>query len=101
LRHLLTGGADTPEAVLPFIVELGSIILQQNLGETVDAAQRRPQIVRHGIGEGFQLAIGMLQLGRAVAQVVVQSLNGGFGFPDGRNIAQNRGEGHTAIDLDA
>src|SRR6202043_1279575 len=39
-----------------------SVILDERLTETVDRAQRRPQIVRDRIAEGFELSVLVFQL---------------------------------------
>ena len=62
LRHLLCRFADIGEILLAVVVELVAVILQQRQAEAVDAAQRRAQIVRHRIAEGFELLVLRFQL---------------------------------------
>ena len=56
--------ADIAEILLALIVELVAVVLQQYQAEAVDAAQRRPQIMRHRIAEGFQLLVLRLRAPR-------------------------------------
>ena len=46
--------------------QLGSIFVHQDSRKTVHMAERRPQIMRDGIGERFQVLIRCLQLRRAL-----------------------------------
>ena len=62
---------------LALLVELRGVLLQQDLAESVDRAQRRAQVVGHGIGERFQFAVGHFQfvraLGHATLEILVQA----------------------------
>ena len=51
--------------VAAVLVEPVAVILEEDPAEAVQAAQRRAQVVRDGIGEGFQLGHGGLQVGGA------------------------------------
>ena len=55
--HALRGVADAGEVVLAGLVEALAPVLAQRLSEAVDAAQRRAQVVRHGIAERLELAV--------------------------------------------
>ena len=63
LRHLLRRFPHIGQILLAVVVELVGIVLEQRQAEAVDAAQRRAQIVRHRIAEGFQLLVLGLELG--------------------------------------
>ena len=45
-------------------IQLGGVILLENLHEAGDRAQRRAQVVRHRIAERFELAVGGEQFRR-------------------------------------
>ena len=51
-------------------VQLVRIILQQDIREAVDCAQRRTKIVRHGIGKGLQFLVGSRQPPDGPLQIV-------------------------------
>ena len=55
-------GAYALEMLLAGFIQLLGIILEQRLAESIDAPQRRPQIVRNGVAEGFQLPVRRFQL---------------------------------------
>ena len=62
-------------------VQLVRIILQQDIREAIDRAQRRTKIVRHGIGKGLQFLIGsrqspdgLLQIARACRDQLLKAL---------------------------
>lgn len=63
--HALGGPADAAQVVPAFRVQLVRVVLFENLAESVDGAQGLAQVVGHGVGEGLQLPVGGLQLGRA------------------------------------
>ncbi len=50
-------------------------IFRQRQTETVDRAQRRPQIVRDGIAERFKFFVRRFELGRFLRELVVQGLD--------------------------
>ena len=64
-RHALAGGTYTLQGIASGIAQLGRVVLQQHLAEPVDAAEWRPQVVRHRVGERVELAVGRLQFRRA------------------------------------
>ena len=45
---------------------MGRVLVDEHLAETVDTAQRRAQIVCHGVTERFELAIRLLKRGRSL-----------------------------------
>ena len=67
-------GVAADEAKVPLSLrrKLGAVFLEQDLGETVHRPQRGAQIVRYGIGEGFQFAVGGFQLRRAQEYTLLQ-----------------------------
>ena len=72
--HALSGRAHPLQVILPGRVELAGVILKQGLAEAVDAPERRPQIVRHGVGEGVEFDVGRLELRRVTPQELVGAL---------------------------
>ena len=60
------------QIVLAFRVEFVRVILEQRLAETIDVAQRRAQIVRDRIREGFKFFVGSLKLRGAIGHAVLE-----------------------------
>ena len=79
LRHLLRRFPHISQILLAVVVELVGIVLEQSEAEAVDAAQRRAQIVRHRIAEGFQLLVLGLELGDELG-AFLRHLAGGARF---------------------
>ena len=72
-------------------------ILRQDLGKPADVPQRRPQIVRHGVGKSFQLAVGGFQLRRPLCHPLFQFLIQFADFPLVRSSPCHVAEsGHAA-----
>src|SRR5437762_1083092 len=76
------------EAVAAALVQLVAVVLLENRAESVDAADRRAQIVRHRVAECLQLLIRQLELRVDRAQFLVAALS----FAD---IANDGGEQHA------
>jgi len=57
---------------VPQRVEPLAVLLGKQVGEAVDAAQGRAQVVRDGVGEGLQFAVGNGEFGGALADAVLQ-----------------------------
>ncbi len=55
----------------PGRVQVAAVVFQQRLAEAVDAAERRPEVVRHRIGKGVELGVRRLELGRVAPQLLV------------------------------
>src|SRR2546422_1078804 len=47
-------------------IEGGTEFFHEKLGKAADMAQGRPQVMRHGVTESFQLFVGGFQLGRSL-----------------------------------
>ena len=62
LPHLPGVGADHAEDALAFGIEAVGVVLEQDACIAVDGAQRRPEIVRDGVGEGPERLVGCLEL---------------------------------------
>ena len=60
--HACGGGADARQVLAAVLIESLRAVLQQHVAEAVDGEQRGAQIVRHGIGEGLELAIRRFEL---------------------------------------
>ena len=74
LGHPAAGGLHAVQVVQRFLVEQVAVIFQQGLAKALDAAQRGAQVVRDGIRERFQLAVGGGQLLGALQDAPFQSL---------------------------
>ena len=66
LPHALRGVADPVQIVVALLVQLIGITGQQGGAKAVHGAQRGAQVVRDGVGEGFQFLVGGLELGGAL-----------------------------------
>ena len=66
IGHPLGRGADPGEELPPRLVEPVRVVLLEGLGEAGHAAQRSLEIVRHGVGEGLELAVGPFELAGAL-----------------------------------
>ena len=64
-RHAAGRLAHAAEVVLPGRVEAVGVAFAEDPAEALDRAQRRAQVVRHAVGEGFQFAVGLAELARA------------------------------------
>src|SRR2546422_2928600 len=60
--------------LLSRLVQLPGIVFQQYLAESVDTAQRCPQVVRYRVSECVELGVGGQELGRVAAQRLVALL---------------------------
>ena len=56
----------------PLGIERLSTILEQRMAEAVNAAERRAEVVRDGIGNGFELFVGSFQLEGAFVDAAVE-----------------------------
>src|ERR1051325_11715667 len=75
LAHTHRGCAHSPDQVRSALVERAhGVIPGQNLGETLDTAQRRAQIVRDGIAKGLEFAIRFLEFPGAALDLLLQVL---------------------------
>src|SRR5437899_8756035 len=72
--HPLAGGAYPVQGLPSRLVQPRGIVFQQYLAESVDAAQRRPQVVRYRVGERVQLVVGGEELRRVAPQRLVALL---------------------------
>ena len=72
LPHAQAAGLHTPEIVLGGSIQLVSIVLQQRLAKAIQRAQRCTQVVRDGIGKGFQLLIDGGERGRTFGDALLQ-----------------------------
>src|SRR5712692_912644 len=72
--HPLAGGAHPVQRLLSRLVQLPGIVFEQYLAESVDTAQRCPQVVRYRVGECVELGVGGEQLGRVAPQRLVALL---------------------------
>src|SRR5260221_5605871 len=73
------------KVVLALRVKLFLIIFQQGKAESVDAAQRRTQVVRHGVAERLQFLVGRNQFRirpRQLASLTFELLLDLFPFGD-------------------
>ena len=70
--HALRFGANAIQILVRVSVERGPVVFQQRQAPAVDPTQRRAKIVRHRIGEGFQLLVGGLELDGAVLNALFQ-----------------------------
>ncbi len=41
---------------------VGSVVILDGVGQAIDVLQRRAQVMRHGLGEGVQVLVYLLQL---------------------------------------
>src|SRR5438552_9025777 len=71
------GRPDDPlERVLARLAETVGAILRQRPAEALDAAQRRAQIVRDGVGERLELLVGDPELGGALGDALLELVAG-------------------------
>jgi len=54
------------------IVEAVAVVVEQDLAEAVEGAQRRAQVVRDRVGERLQLFVGGVELGGACPDALLQ-----------------------------
>ena len=66
--HARALAADAREVFLRVRGQGGAVILLERLRPAADAAQRRAQVVRHGVTEALQLAVGELELAALLVQ---------------------------------
>jgi hypothetical protein len=69
--HAVAGGDDAPDMLAPEVIERSlrvGVVLQQDVGEAVDHAQRCAQVVRDGVRKTVELARGELEPARALGQ---------------------------------
>src|SRR5712691_5303593 len=94
LRHPHAAGRHALEVSPGFRVELGRVMLYQELHETVDRPERRPQVVRDAVGEGLQLRVGRLEirrsLGDATLEIGVQPPNLRFDLVPFADVSRDR-----------
>ncbi len=57
LVHSLRRGANAPEVLSPLGVELVGAVFEQSLAESVDAPERRAQVVGHRVAERLELLV--------------------------------------------
>ncbi len=72
--HALGAGPNAVDVVFARIVQLVAIVLEESLGEPVDPAQRRSQIVRDRVGECLELLVGCGELDRSVVHQLIEVL---------------------------
>ena len=70
--HLLHVAQDDPEDALAFRVERGGILVEEDLAEGVDRAQRRPQVVGDRVAERLELRVGGGERGGTSAHTLLQ-----------------------------
>ena len=64
--HALHPGADALDIVAADLVDCIRVVLFEGEREAIDGAERSAQIVRDGVGEGFQFPVGVFELGGAL-----------------------------------
>ena len=74
LSHLHRALGNQAQIAFPVVVELGTGRLLQQLRESADVPERRPQIVRHGVRKRLQLLVHRSQLIAALAELVDERL---------------------------
>src|SRR5258706_1435833 len=74
LTHPLRRGAHAAEVVERLRLEDVSVVLDERLREAVDALERRPQVVRHGVAERRELTVRGLELRGALRDTALQPL---------------------------
>jgi hypothetical protein len=80
--HALRTGA-YPSQVIPGVsVQMDGIILFESLTEAIDATQGSAEIVRDGIGKGFQFFVGRFEFRASLQQLL-------FGYSFFRGVAGN------------
>ena len=72
LIHALGTGDDPFGVLLPHVVEPVAGILEQRLAESLHRTQRRPEVVGNRIAEPFELVVALLELGRAMPDLLFQ-----------------------------
>ncbi|MBV6476031.1 MAG: hypothetical protein MOGDAGHF_01608 [Rhodocyclaceae bacterium] len=73
LLHALCSGTDAGDVSLSRGVDPDGVILLDHAREAVDGAQRRGEVVRDRIAEGFQLAVGRCQFRGALDDALFQA----------------------------
>ncbi len=71
LAHAARAGANAIEIMALSRAQPIARIFVERLREARDCAQRRAQVVRHGIAEGLELRIKRLELANVIAQLVI------------------------------
>jgi hypothetical protein len=91
---MLCPSSNTLSILSPLVVHTVAVVFQQCLAEAVDRPERGAQVVRDGLGEGFQFLVGGFQLagalGDALLQFCVQLEDLIFGPLALANVALNR-----------
>ena len=72
LGHALAGRPHAVKGAPAVVAERGGVVLEQHLAESVDGAQRTAQVVRDGVGERLELAVGGLELGGPLAHAPLE-----------------------------
>ena len=73
LAHGLRRGAHPLQVAAPLLRDDVTVAFQHREAEAVDGAQRRAQVVRHGVDELLQLPVGRVQLARALGDAALQA----------------------------
>ena len=91
LRHPPRGLAHPRQVLFPSLIELVLIADEKLAAEAIDAPQRRAEIVRHGVAEGFELLIGLAEPCGQLLDALALLLDVGRRLaPDGRRLAPDR-----------
>src|SRR5918997_106833 len=69
--HAPAGGPHPAEVAAGLLVEPPGVVLQEYLGEALDAPQGSPKVVGDRVGEGLELLVGRLQLPVGLLEVAV------------------------------
>jgi len=72
VAHPLRVVPDVAEQGLAVLVELRGMVVEQDLAVAMDRAQRRPQVMRHGVAEALKFGVGAQQIGGAPLDPVLQ-----------------------------
>src|SRR3977135_4289358 len=70
--HLLCPSLNALHMALGLRIEGGAEFFHEKLGKAADMAQGRPQVMRNGVTESFQLFVGRFQLGRSLHSPMLQ-----------------------------
>jgi len=70
--HALRRAADALQIAAAVFAQYGAAFLVQRLGEAFYGAQRRTQVVRYGIAEALQIAVGDFQVASALVHPPLQ-----------------------------
>ena len=94
VAHPLGVAPDVAQQGLAVLVELRGVVIEQDLAVAMDRAQRRPQVMRHGVAEALKFLVGAQKIGGALLDPVLQL---GRAAPQRGGLAGHRFLGPPAL----